>query len=286
MLFQSTHPRGVRPLFGDIFRHRFGSFNPRTRVGCDWSGLVRNEDGLLVSIHAPAWGATLFAQFRDHGAGVSIHAPAWGATVPCAGRKLRVVVSIHAPAWGATPRPAGRPSARPGFNPRTRVGCDGAHGRAARSHAGFNPRTRVGCDTGFSAFWPRFEVSIHAPAWGATSGISACSPSQSMFQSTHPRGVRRRHLGGICHAQRVSIHAPAWGATHVCGLRWDPAPVSIHAPAWGATRRPAKRQKTWRPSFNPRTRVGCDSTPPASKAIPLWFQSTHPRGVRQRAILA
>ena len=78
-------------------------------------------------------------------------------------------------------------------------------------------------------------VSIHAPAWGATS-------------SMRTRSIRRR----------VSIHAPAWGATKQrvpgknCADSFNPrarmgrdlgaalriisfGPVSIHAPAWGAT---------------------------------------------------
>ena len=33
---------------------------------------------------------------------VSIHAPAWGATTAAAAVLLRLSVSIHAPAWGAT----------------------------------------------------------------------------------------------------------------------------------------------------------------------------------------
>ncbi len=34
-----------------------------------------------VSIHAPAWGATLSSPFLWRIVDVSIHAPAWGATV-------------------------------------------------------------------------------------------------------------------------------------------------------------------------------------------------------------
>ena len=33
---------------------------------------------------------------------ISIHAPAWGATNKDAIRTQRVIISIHAPAWGAT----------------------------------------------------------------------------------------------------------------------------------------------------------------------------------------
>ena len=34
-----------------------------------------------VSIHAPAWGATVGLVISAHAHGVSIHAPAWGATI-------------------------------------------------------------------------------------------------------------------------------------------------------------------------------------------------------------
>ena len=56
------------------------------------------------------------------------------------------------------------------------------------------------------------NVSIHAPAWGATFS-------------------RRISLG----VSLVSIHAPAWGATDITEQPRDAYGVSIHAPAWGAT---------------------------------------------------
>ena len=77
-LFQSTHPCGVRrsktitQLFSSSFnpRTRVGCdlymsplrtaqqrFNPRTRVGCDNMCAIKSQR-LLVSIHAPVWGAT------------------------------------------------------------------------------------------------------------------------------------------------------------------------------------------------------------------------------------
>ena len=56
----------------------------------------------LVSIHAPAEGATRLCRGWDLAATVSIHAPAEGATfAPLANRRLDIV-SIHAPAEGAT----------------------------------------------------------------------------------------------------------------------------------------------------------------------------------------
>ncbi len=151
---------------------------------------------------------------RDHRQPVSIHAPAWGAT-----RSARSVagsswVSIHAPAWGATVGGAALFCTPRCFNPRTRVGCDqmllskarrddsvSIHAPAWGATAAgqcrwgrwrcFNPRTRVGCDRASCCIWP----------------------SCSRFQSTHPRGVRRRaDYSYFCRAT-VSIHAPAWGAT-------------------------------------------------------------------------
>ena len=55
------------------------SFNPRARVGRDYfaSQQMQKQN---VSIHAPAWGATINANNIHTTAKVSIHAPAWGAT--------------------------------------------------------------------------------------------------------------------------------------------------------------------------------------------------------------
>ena len=55
-------------------------FNPRTRVGCDKLG-VFDVNPNFVSIHAPVWGATLWAIELAMRRGVSIHAPVWGATI-------------------------------------------------------------------------------------------------------------------------------------------------------------------------------------------------------------
>ena len=78
LMFQSTLPRGERPL--DIISGalRF-SFNPRSRGGSDLCCIV-SPLCRMVSIHAPAGGAThTFNGFID-GSFVSIHAPAGGAT--------------------------------------------------------------------------------------------------------------------------------------------------------------------------------------------------------------
>ena len=87
-------------------------------------------DTVLVSIHAPARGATRIADRHGNaGEGVSIHAPARGATAP-------LTVSV---------RVAHR------FNPRARAGRDrrerNGRGRVQSARAGFNPRARAGRDS-------------------------------------------------------------------------------------------------------------------------------------------
>ena len=126
-MFQSTRPRGARH-YQDLQR-------------------TQSAD---VSIHAPAWGATVHCCAHSKRLYlVSIHAPAWGATGPCHSTKYtrhgfnpraRVgrdqlpgcllglpLVSIHAPAWGATLFAISLASSKVCFNPRARVGRDMLH---------------------------------------------------------------------------------------------------------------------------------------------------------------
>ena len=128
-----------------------GGFNPRPRVGSDVLNCIETLiEG--VSIHAPAWGATI-NEIGDTASiiQVSIHAPAWGATqeparqtvkevfqsTPPRGERLyeRKLYGITAMEFQSTPprgerrtRPSSRqPSTR--FNPRPRVGSDNGHPR-------------------------------------------------------------------------------------------------------------------------------------------------------------
>ena len=145
-------------------------FNPRTREGCDrQSGPDQHTDN-LVSIHAPARGATQRATLMILRNEVSIHAPARGAT--------RFLV---AGCWHGG-----------GFNPRTREGCDTFAGiceqlaKIVSIHAPARGAT-LPCRDGRIV---NERVSIHAPARGATRRQASHSQSV-LFQSTHPRGVRR-----------------------------------------------------------------------------------------------
>ena len=81
------------------------------------------------------------------------------------------------------------------------------------------------------------------------------------FQSTHPSGVRLDQYNSSMDKIDISIHAPQWGAT--CGgtTRYAEHVISIHAPQWGAT---------------------CHGVPP--KRLARRFQSTHPSGVRRPSL--
>ena len=113
--------------------------------------------------------------------------------------------------------------------------------------------------------------------WGATLTL-LIKKTHTVFQSTHPCGVRLETIQNRFDDLDVSIHAPVWGATSldqvpqrvssfnprtrvgcdkVLTLSLDDLKVSIHAPVWGATMLAIKMDKRIR-SFNPRTRVGCD----------------------------
>ena len=124
-----------------------------------------------------------------------------------------------------------------GFNPRARVGRDSRNVLIGSELCGFNPRARVGRDPDRVGHVVQIVVSIHAPAWGATTKYrrnwrsnrrfnprarvgrdapsAATSRRESSFQSTRPRGARPSSMEWAVIPRMVSIHAPAWGAT-VC----------------------------------------------------------------------
>ena len=136
------------------------------------------------------------------------------------------------------------------------MGCDLQRLANSSQFTGFNPRTRMRCDR----IWRISRLK------------------SSMFQSTHPHGVRpkpiffakfkfcfnpRTRMGcdyalsnhrhaNVCFNPRTRMGCD----THI-GRADEVFSVSIHAPAWGATC--SNAMLTIRLScFNPRTRMGCD----------------------------
>ena len=81
----------------------------------------------MISIHAPAKGATWLVQSGDAHIRISIHAPAKGATCLTEYNAKTGLISIHAPAKGATLRRLLRSRLTCYFNPRSREGSDYMH---------------------------------------------------------------------------------------------------------------------------------------------------------------
>ena len=166
--FQSTPPRGGRPVplgpviaITDISIHApargatyaggAGSqsvihFNPRPREGGDYHAYYYHTFQSQISIHAPARGATRLVPDLGQVAVISIHAPARGAT---SGNKSFLWVYLY-------------------FNPRPREGGDAWRACRAPGSRHFNPRPREGGDRRTRRGEGHLQISIHAPARGAT----------------------------------------------------------------------------------------------------------------------
>ena len=210
--FQSTHPHGVRRM-DDAQPKTCYCFNPRTRMGCDFSASYDVYKSGNVSIHAPAWGATLLTKWRQTRAIVSIHAPAWGATLLTADIPPPIIVSIHAPAWGAT-------------FPKTSVGITYVF-QSTHPH-GVRPKSTKRLETQLTMF-----QSTHPH--GVRQAAIIAKESELKFQSTHPHGVRRTNRTyRRTHKQFQSTH-PHGVRLYIHLINVGRSIVSIHAPAWGAT---------------------------------------------------
>ena len=170
----------------------------------------------IVSIHAPARGATSFA-------GYFFACYVFQSTRPRGARRdyigwanVMIQVSIHAPAGGATAPFFDALNLAPCFNPRAREGRDtippiarwlrrmfqSTRPRGARQQTrrNLNLRPRVsihaparGATAKDAADAAKQAVSIHAPARGATSGEDQDEVIIT-FQSTRPRGARLHDL--------------------------------------------------------------------------------------------
>ena len=145
------------------------SFNPRAREGRDASCKHGHPGPRLVSIHAPARGATI--------------------------RFCR----IHCQLWRFNPRAReGRDSRYPSnqaglesFNPRAREGRDRPGVHCSLGQDRFNPRAREGRDAFNSRTLASCGVSIHAPARGATIPCPCCHREVSSF---NPRAREGRDV--------------------------------------------------------------------------------------------
>ena len=189
-VFQSTLPRRERRPANGRFRCAPPHFNPRSREGSDIFRLpqsIRSD----ISIHAPAKGAT--RELRD--------ADEWEvlfqSTLPRRERPSRCERKQRRWKFQSTlPRRERRRSMQ---------------SRAADGD--FNPRSREGSDIFRLPQSIRSDISIHAPAKGATRELRDADEWEVLFQSTLPRRERLERKLHNKQTDIISIHAPAKGAT-------------------------------------------------------------------------
>ena len=158
----------------------------------------------------------------------------------------------------------------------------------------------MGCDDTIFSNCHNYEISIHAPQWGATGVIRlagavagdfnprtpvGCDPGEyrgcrswDVFQSTHPSGVR-------LYMTRRQNRFNQFQSTHPSGVRRlrlqqrrNRRTISIHAPQWGATRMIAQAQASGK--FQSTHPSGVRPVTAIDAIIDGLFQSTHPSGVR------
>ncbi len=196
-------------------------------------------------------------------------------------------VSIHAPAWGATDRPAPRRRRRSSFNPRARVGRDGAAvlrmvplsmfqstrprgaRRSGRPSAActrcFNPRARVGRDARqrqnpehHQSFNPRARVGRDGRSSGLPKRLTCFNPRARVGRDSR-RWQRLCETASFNPRARVGRDSASAGCCRMAYGSFNPrARVGRDSVEWGWLRK--------RLSFNPRARVGRDpshtSSPP------------------------
>ena len=105
--------------------HSSSDFNPRARMGRDGYKVSLSLRKVLISIHAPVWGATGVGKSVSISFAISIHAPVWGATTSVeVYLASKIIISIHAPVWGATCDFFFSFGGYDYFNPRARMGRD------------------------------------------------------------------------------------------------------------------------------------------------------------------
>ena len=189
------------------------------------------------------------------------------------------------------------------FNPRTPVGCD-----FWRVAEGVNDAISIhapqwGATSWASSLWRwRDGISIHAPQWGATGDTIMDAIIPTIFQSTHPSGVRPplcflQNLTGIFQSTHPSGVRPVDGIANFFGGLFQSTHPSGVRPACSCNRRPTDRFQSTHPSG---VRRGALPSGGADRRIsihaPQWgatcfarrrrrttwrFQSTHPSGVRR-----
>ena len=195
-------------------------FNPRSRTGSD-------EPPMADGIRTHGFQSTLPHRERlpDGQSSVlkrgiiSIHAPAQGATMNSDGTITMLGISIHAPAQGATQIIGGIIQSPDDFNPRSRTGSDSIQKVAAHLHyISIHAPAQGATQIPGTSLIP-FGISIHAPAQGATFHTSQGIMEKIYFNPRSRTGSDYPGGGVGIVDVHISIHAPAQGATALSKYR-------------------------------------------------------------------
>ena len=232
-LFQSTHPHGVRRI-GNITIPKIVKFQSTHPHGVRHLADLAVKQRGQVSIHAPARGATHFSVDKDF---VGL----FQSTHPHGVRRINSSTLRRRSEFQSTHPHGVRPMLL-----SIKIKTES-----------FNPRTRTGCDVVQRNLLEIAEVSIHAPARGATWLDAIDERQEDMFQSTHPHGVRQHSCQ---HSEIVEV----FQSTHPHGVRQVGFPQVQQAIVFQSTH-PHGVRLTFNNSKNSRK----------------MFQSTHPHGVRR-----
>ena len=103
-----------------------------------------------------------------------------------------VLVSIHAPARGATQKAAAGVVDKIMFQSTRPRGARRTRTRACSSQRCFNPRARAGRDVMMATGFPLYLSFNPRARAGRDSRAAVIDSSRDLFQSTRPRGARRR----------------------------------------------------------------------------------------------
>ena len=218
IIFQSTFPRGERPLkySSSAGAEEFQSTFPRGERLQKWlnpypvsefqSTFPRGERHQAYNYNSGSYTfQSTFPRGERHMARqglidsvvISIHVPARGTT-----KEVHYRVSVEGfqstfPR-GERPRKCTTECLLRDFNPRSREGNDINDIAVGKTMPHFNPRSREGNDKGdMFAEVPAEDISIHVPARGTTRYWIRPSRRDSIFQSTFPRG--ERHFLSLFH---------------------------------------------------------------------------------------
>ena len=212
---------------------------------------------------------------------ISIHAPARGATAPAA-EAAPAKHNFNPRSREGSDKCGGLMAAStPLFQSTLPRGERPCRYRRSAVHAGFQSTLPRG-ERHLTAqeFDTVMAISIHAPARGATA-ITVSNSCAVRYFNPRSREGSDSFLFPAVQGCTISIHAPARGATLICAIVARFTLISIHAPARGATITDAAQAERVG-YFNPRSREGSDNLHHPAMPAHKIFQSTLPRGERPR----